>query len=102
MVCTKGRKLSEGAAALLRAICTTPADDTPRLVFADYLDEHGDPDRAEVMGDLEHLETRLDLVEARFEAALQRSPREQATRFMVGNRLMLSLLLGVQELLARI
>lgn len=32
--------------ALLRAICTYPDDDTPRLVFADYLDETGDAGRA--------------------------------------------------------
>ncbi|QJW93152.1 TIGR02996 domain-containing protein [Frigoriglobus tundricola] len=28
--------------ALLRAICANPDDDTPRLVYADWLDEHGD------------------------------------------------------------
>jgi uncharacterized protein (TIGR02996 family) len=28
--------------AFLRAICDNPDDDTPRLVFADWLDEHGD------------------------------------------------------------
>jgi uncharacterized protein (TIGR02996 family) len=33
-------------AALLRAVCDAP-DDTPRLVFADWLDEHGEPERAE-------------------------------------------------------
>lgn len=32
--------------ALLRAICADPDEDTPRLAFADYLDETGDPDRA--------------------------------------------------------
>ena len=31
----------------LEAICATPQDDTPRLVYADWLDEHGDPARAE-------------------------------------------------------
>ena len=31
----------------LRAICAAPDDDAPRLVFADYLDETGDPERAE-------------------------------------------------------
>ncbi len=31
----------------LRAIADDLYDDTPRLVFADWLDEHGDPDRAE-------------------------------------------------------
>src|SRR5262245_14167815 len=33
--------------ALLRAICENPDDDTPRLVFADWLQEHGEEDRAE-------------------------------------------------------
>jgi uncharacterized protein (TIGR02996 family) len=32
--------------ALLRAICAEPDDDTPRLVAADWLEEHGDADRA--------------------------------------------------------
>lgn len=31
----------------MRAICEHPDDDTPRLVFANGLDEHDDPDRAE-------------------------------------------------------
>ena len=33
--------------ALLAAILATPDDDTPRLVYADWLDENGDPERAE-------------------------------------------------------
>lgn len=32
--------------ALIRACAARPDDDTPRLVFADWLDDHGDPDRA--------------------------------------------------------
>src|SRR6266536_2625699 len=32
--------------ALLAAICAQPDEDTPRLVFADYLEENGEPDRA--------------------------------------------------------
>ncbi|QDU20250.1 TIGR02996 domain-containing protein [Urbifossiella limnaea] len=32
--------------ALLAAVAARPRDDTPRLVFADWLDDHGDPDRA--------------------------------------------------------
>jgi uncharacterized protein (TIGR02996 family) len=32
--------------ALLRAICAHPDDDTPRLVFADFLEENGEADRA--------------------------------------------------------
>jgi uncharacterized protein (TIGR02996 family) len=34
-------------AALLRAIYANPDDDTPRLVYADWLDEHDQPERAE-------------------------------------------------------
>jgi uncharacterized protein (TIGR02996 family) len=33
--------------AFLRAVAAAPDDDTPRLVFADWLDEHGEPKRAE-------------------------------------------------------
>lgn len=33
--------------ALLAAIIANPDEDTPRLVFADWLDENGQPDRAE-------------------------------------------------------
>jgi uncharacterized protein (TIGR02996 family) len=32
---------------LLRAICENPAEDAPRLVYADWLDENGQPERAE-------------------------------------------------------
>ena len=33
--------------AFLQAILESPDDHTPRLVYADWLDKHGDPDRAE-------------------------------------------------------
>ena len=33
--------------ALLAAVCAAPDDDLPRLVYADWCDENGDPDRAE-------------------------------------------------------
>jgi uncharacterized protein (TIGR02996 family) len=33
--------------ALVAAICANPEEDTPRLMFADWLDEHGAPERAE-------------------------------------------------------
>jgi uncharacterized protein (TIGR02996 family) len=33
--------------ALLNAVIADPDDDTPRLIFADWCDEHGEPDRAE-------------------------------------------------------
>ena len=32
---------------LLKAVCENPDDDTPRLVFADWLDERGEAERAE-------------------------------------------------------
>jgi uncharacterized protein (TIGR02996 family) len=32
---------------LLKAVCAAPDDDLPRLVAADWLDEHGDTERAE-------------------------------------------------------
>jgi uncharacterized protein (TIGR02996 family) len=35
------------AEALLQAIAENPDEDTPRLVYADWLDEHGQPERAE-------------------------------------------------------
>ena len=49
--------MSTLADAFLQAICDRPDDDTPRLIFADWLDENGDPDRAEfirVQCQLEH------------------------------------------------
>jgi uncharacterized protein (TIGR02996 family) len=33
--------------AFLQTICENPDDDVPRLVYADWLEEHGDADRAE-------------------------------------------------------
>lgn len=35
--------------AFLRAIADAPDDEAPRLVYADWLDEHGQPDRAEYL-----------------------------------------------------
>src|SRR6188474_1061737 len=34
---------------LFAAICADPEDDTARLVYADWLDEHGDAPRAEAL-----------------------------------------------------
>jgi uncharacterized protein (TIGR02996 family) len=33
--------------ALARAVAASPADDAPRLIYADWLDEHGEADHAE-------------------------------------------------------
>src|SRR5436305_105671 len=38
--------MSEGD-DLFRAVLENPDDDAPRLVYADWLDEHGQPERAE-------------------------------------------------------
>jgi uncharacterized protein (TIGR02996 family) len=60
-------------AALLRAICAEPEDDTPRLVAADWLEEHGDPDRAALI--------RLQVELARLKASgLDRTPEAAALR----------------------
>src|SRR3954468_18275467 len=41
--------------AFLRDIAAEPADDLPRQVYADWLDEHGDPERAEfIRADVEY------------------------------------------------
>lgn len=39
----------DDGAALLRSILTFPAEDTPRLAFADWCDECGEPARAELI-----------------------------------------------------
>lgn len=39
--------MNDDQQALLNAILANPADDLPRLVYADWLEEHNDPDRAE-------------------------------------------------------
>lgn len=49
--------------ALLRAIRAAPADDTPRLVYADWLDDHGHREHAEFVRlqlELEPIRHRLD------------------------------------------
>ena len=38
-----------GPDALLAAVLAAPDDDLPRLVFADWCDDHGDPDRADLI-----------------------------------------------------
>lgn len=43
--------MSRDRAALLRAICVDPADDFPRLAYADLCEEDGDPDRAAFIRD---------------------------------------------------
>lgn len=59
-------------AALLRTISAAPWDDLPRLVFADWLDEHGEPERAEFI--------RLEIDIDRILATHQSPTEEQLTR----------------------
>jgi uncharacterized protein (TIGR02996 family) len=47
-------------AALLAAVVARPDDDTPRLVLADWLDDHGEADRAEFV----RLQCRLAMTES--------------------------------------
>jgi uncharacterized protein (TIGR02996 family) len=42
----KQKIITAGQTGLLGAICDTPDADAPRLVYADWLDEHGDPTQA--------------------------------------------------------
>src|SRR5262245_57560395 len=51
--------------ALLRAVLEVPADDAPRLVFADWLDEHGHPERAEFIRVQLQMEARWPLDQPR-------------------------------------
>lgn len=46
--------------AFLRAICEDPAADLPRLVYADWLDEHDEPERAEFIRVQVEIGTMLD------------------------------------------
>jgi uncharacterized protein (TIGR02996 family) len=56
-----------GEQALLQAVCAEPDDDGPRLVYADWLEEHGNPARADFI--------RLQCERARL---LTEDPRRQA------------------------
>ncbi len=47
--------------AFLRAILAYPEDDTPRLIYADWLEERGDP-RAELLRQVWHL-PRLSFID---------------------------------------
>src|SRR5262245_41290558 len=57
--------------ALLNAVLDAPDDDAPRLIYADWLEENGDPDRAEFI--------RLQVERARL-------PRHDPVRWRPGER----------------
>jgi uncharacterized protein (TIGR02996 family) len=59
----------------LATIIATPDDDAPRLVFADWLEEHGDADRAEFI--------RLQIAVSREPSA---EPRRRADELLAANR----------------
>ena len=60
--------------ALRRVILAEPDDDTPRLIYADWLEEHGDPNRADfIRVQIEH--ARLPRWDAR-QVRLQLHERE--------------------------
>jgi uncharacterized protein (TIGR02996 family) len=58
--------------ALLRAICDNPDEDTPRLVFADWLQENGDEERAEFIR-LQCEAARLAADDGRLEELIRRA-----------------------------
>ncbi len=57
---------------LLRAICQTPHDDLARLIYADWLEEHDQPERAEFI----RLQCELDRLPARDRADSPLAERE--------------------------
>jgi uncharacterized protein (TIGR02996 family) len=61
--------------AFLQAICDDPADDTPRLVYADWLEERGNPERAEF------IRLQIDVAHGRRRAAA----REKELLFQYGD-----------------
>jgi uncharacterized protein (TIGR02996 family) len=60
--------------AFLAAICAQPDEDTPRLAFADWLDEHDRPVRAQFIRDQIAL-ARMDEADPRYPALLARALR---------------------------
>ncbi len=59
--------------ALLRAVCAEPDDDGPRLVYADWLEENGQPQRAEFI----RVQTELARLPARSQRRARLQAREQ-------------------------
>src|SRR5262245_56433236 len=69
---------------LMTAILMNPEEDTPRLVFADWLDEHDEPERAEfirVQCELARLSTR-DPAWAGFAERVAQLQRENSQRWL--------------------
>ena len=64
--------------AFIAAIVASPADDTPRLVFADWLEENGRPDRAELI----RLQCRLEPDRERFDDAAVNELHRQVVQLL--------------------
>ena len=60
-------------AELLRTVIESPDDDAPRLVFADWVEEHGEPERAEFI----RLQCRLETLDDDAEEIEQMRERER-------------------------
>src|SRR5262245_10302006 len=45
----RDERMIDDRAALLRAVTDSPDDPTPRLIFADWLEEHGESDAAAIL-----------------------------------------------------
>ncbi|VTU01083.1 Uncharacterized protein OS=Rickettsia bellii (strain RML369-C) GN=RBE_0110 PE=4 SV=1: LRR_6: LRR_6: LRR_6 [Gemmataceae bacterium] len=74
--------------ALLAAVCKAPADDTPRLVFADWLDETGDPADAKRAAYIRAAVAQWRLEDAGTPAALVHAFLDDR-RFLSGDRALL-------------
>jgi uncharacterized protein (TIGR02996 family) len=70
--------------AFLRAIAENLYDDAPRLIFADWLEEHGDPERAEFIRIQCELEPMRDQYE--IDRAAQLHQREDKLRWEHGKK----------------
>jgi uncharacterized protein (TIGR02996 family) len=66
--------------ALLQAICAAPEDDTPRLVYADWLDEHGQAERGQFI----RVQCELDRLPP--DAPARPSLLEREKKLLRGNR----------------
>jgi uncharacterized protein (TIGR02996 family) len=65
---------------LYQAILAAPEDDAPRLIYADWLDEHGDPARAEF------IRAQIAAAAVPEETSRWREPTEQADRLLRDHR----------------
>lgn len=76
----------ENDAAFLRAIVESPDDDTLRLVYADYLEERGDSERADfirvqcALATMARDDPRRKELEAREAALLERNEEGRGAR----------------------